>query len=188
MENKINNKELDSERMGKYKFFSSAFIYPNEDFFALFPMLEENGDELKREYDFLFRAKEIWLYGSEYTIKSEFQRSNCLADISGFYKAFGVEPEGDRPDLLSNELDFMYYLIFKKYYALENDQIEDGEEKAAICDDAQKKFFDEHLYKAAKEIGEKILSRADKESFYAARAEEMLEFIGSEQKYFQGVT
>ncbi len=177
--------KTDKDRMTSYKYFASVFIYPDEKFFKIFPSESNRKAALKREYDQLFRAREVWLYGAEYTLKNEFQRANYLADIMGFYKAFGVDTDKDRPDLLSNELEFMYYLIFKKCHAAENKDIEDPEEKAAICVDAQKKFFKEHLYPAAKGIAEKIISVSEKKSFYADRATELLEFAESEKNFFE---
>lgn len=163
--------QIDENRMLAYKAFAAAFIYPKE-------------KEMQRKYDELFRAKEIWLYGAEYTLKTEFQRANYLSDIMGFYRAFGLDTDKDRPDLLSNELEFMYYIIFKKCHALRNKGIKDAKEKASICADAQKKFFTEHLYPAAKKIAERIIANPEK-NFYSKKANEMLKFLESEKKYFK---
>lgn len=154
---------LNYGRMLKYKALASAFSYPSD-------------KNLFSEYDRLFRQKEIWLYGAEYIAENEFQRSNLLSDISGFYKAFGLQTDKDRPDFLVSELEFMYYLIHKEIKAPE-------EAKSSVCRDAAKKFFNEHLYAAAKKIAEKIISQ-DKSDFYPARAQELLEFLESEKKVF----
>ncbi|MGQ9629033.1 MAG: TorD/DmsD family molecular chaperone [bacterium] len=167
--------------MLKYKAFSVAFSYPGDDLFALFPELLSEGERLASEHDRLFRANEIWLYGVEYSAKNEFQRSKDLADIMGFYRAFGLEPNGDRPDSLSAELEFMYYLAFKQLRALESGE-EGARDKALICLDAQRRFFAEHLYPAAKRIGEAIASQTEND-FYRDIAERMLEFLESERRF-----
>lgn len=174
----------DRERMLRYKALAVAFSYPDDALLDIFPGLSDELEKLSIEYDRLFRAKSIWLYGTEYTAKSEFQRANFLSDIVGFYKAFGVEAEKDRPDSLVNELEFMHFLIFKMLHALE-DNIPNGKEKAAICLDAQKKFFDEHFYPAAKKIAE-IIIREDDSNFYQERAKELLNFLKSERVIFGG--
>lgn len=169
----------DRERMLRYKALAVSFSYPDNALLDLFPDLSGGTEKLGVEYDRLFRAKSIWLYGTEHTAKSEFQRPNFLSDIVGFYKAFGVEAEKDRPDSLVNELEFMHFLIFKMLHALESN-IPDGKEKAAICLDAQKKFFDEHFYPAAKKIAE-IIIREDSD-FYRERAKELLNFLEKEKQ------
>lgn len=110
---------------------------------------------------------------------NEFQRVQYLSDIMGFYKAFGVEPDKDRPDSLHIEFEFMHYLVFKRLKALKNN----SEDNAFVCLDAQKKFFNEHLYPAAKKIGEAIISKS-KNNFYVEIANIMLEFLESEKKFF----
>ncbi|MFQ6042717.1 MAG: molecular chaperone TorD family protein [Candidatus Poribacteria bacterium] len=194
---------VDKERMLKYKTFAAAFSYPDDSFFAFFPNLSSEKENLISEYDGLFRANEIWLYSTEYLAKNEFQRSNNLADIMGFYRAFGLEPNGDRPDSLSCEFEFMHFLIFKKVYALESEDDADAEEKAFICLDAQKKFFAEHLYPAAIKIAGAIIAKTKKEwrenvppqtpnleenNFYIKIAHEMLQFLESEKKLLGGDT
>jgi TorA maturation chaperone TorD len=172
----------DRERMLVYRTFAAAFSYPGDNLFRLFSLTTEEKKELPIEYDRLFRAKDIWLYGTEHTALNEFQRVQYLSDIMGFYKAFGLEPENDRPDSLHIELEFMHYLIFKKLQALEKEEA-DSNEKVFICFDAQKKFFNEYLYPAAGKIAKAIISQS-KNNFYVETATDMLEFIESEKKFF----
>lgn len=169
---------LNPERLLKYKKFSVAFSYPDAEFLAFFPEQKQMQEELFFEYDRLFRNNEIWLYSSEYKSENEFQRVQDLADINGFYRAFGLETNTDRPDSFSCELEFMHYLIFKELRAKTSNQ-PDANEKIAICLDAQKKFFWEHLYPAAKKIGETVISRT-KNNFYRQITQQLFTFVESE--------
>jgi TorA maturation chaperone TorD len=177
--------------MLNYKKFAVAFSYPEEEQTPHFRVgnvryhthKRVESDKLCLEYDRLFRSKEAWLYSAEYTSQNEFQRAKNLAEINGFYKAFGLETRGERPDALSCELEFMHYLIFKQDYAIKN-KIKNAKEKANICLEAQKKFFAEHLYQGAKNIVEKILSQGEN-GFYKQIARELLVFLESEQKYLK---
>ena len=68
-----------------------------------------------------------------------------LADLAGFYHAFGLEmceDAAERQDHLSIECEFMSVLAAKEAYAL---QMGMNEEPLAVCRDAQKKFLREHL-------------------------------------------
>ncbi len=171
---------LDKERLLKYKIYSLALAYPGEIFFHYFPGLKEEQGKVINEYDDLFRKNDIWLYTLEYTARGEFQKSNCLSDIMGFYKAFGLEPHEDRPDSLSTELEFMHYLIFKRIYALEN-QLRDFREKASMCVNAQSKFFNEYLYPGAKAVAEKVIA-VENEGIYFDVASQMLGFLADEKR------
>ena len=142
-----------------------------------FPELTPEKESLIREYDRLFRVKEIWLYGAEYTSEHEFQKSNNLSDISGFYKAFGLEIDNDRPDSLEAELEFMHYLIFKEINAPDK-------EKAETCADAGRKFYAEHLSPTAKAIAQKIIAETEND-FYKTAACGILEFFAEEEKLIQ---
>ncbi len=163
------------ERMLKYKMFAVAFSYPDDKFFELFSDLSSEREEIVSEYDSLFRSNEIWLYCAEYLAENEFQRVQVLSDIMGFYNAFGVEPNGDRPDALTCELEFMHYLVFKSIKA-------DTEEKISVCLDAQKKFFNEHLYAPGIKIANSIISKT-KNTFYKEIAEELTRFLRDEKEY-----
>jgi len=75
-------------------------------------------------------------YGSEHI----FQKSQDTGDISGWYRAFGMEKAdnlAESLDHISVELEFMHVLTHKEGYALTNH----GQEKADIVIKAQKKFI-----------------------------------------------
>lgn len=164
---------LSQERLLNYKKFAVALSYPEGEFFAFFSDYKLKKEELVLEYDRLFRSSEIWLYALEFMVENEFQRAQGLADINGFYRAFGLETNKDRPDALSCELEFMYYLIFKEINAPDK-------EKALICFAAQGKFFSEHLYPAAKRIGELIMLKT-RNNFYREVTRDLLAFLECEE-------
>lgn len=78
-------------------------------------------------------------YETEYIDgKLSFQRSAELADIAGFYRAFGMDAAADRPDHIAIELEFMAVLINLECRAETADQFE-------IARQAQMTFVREHL-------------------------------------------
>ena len=174
---------LDIERMENYRMFASATAYPDEKFFGCFPVFTDNEKkELAYEYDRVFRAGKVWLYGAEYMSENEFQRVAHLSDIMGFYRAFGVEPVNDRADAMANEFEFMYYLVLKKNRAASESPANNG--RVSVCSDAQKKFFEKHLHPAAKKICRKILQQSQNR-FYMSVAMEMLDFLKEEKRFFE---
>ncbi|MEK7326009.1 MAG: molecular chaperone TorD family protein, partial [Chloroflexota bacterium] len=85
-------------------------------------------------------------YETELGLPHEYRQSQEMADIAGFYRAFGFNIGGkvrERPDHISAELEFMHVLALKEAYAAERDVLEHVE----ICIDAQRKFLQEHLGK-----------------------------------------
>jgi TorA maturation chaperone TorD len=71
-------------------------------------------------------------------------RSHQLADVAGYYRAFGLEPakkNPERQDHIVLELEFMAWLIAKTLYASENEQAEN----TRLCGEAQVSFFEDHL-------------------------------------------
>ncbi len=175
--------QVDRERMLQYKALAVAFSYPDESFFAHFPACTGDRGSLETEYDRLFRAGRVWLYGAEYLADNEFQRAGLLSDIMGFYLAFGLEPDLDRPDSISCEAEFMHYLILKRQRLEQGAITNDTKEKADICRDAESKFFREHLEPAAKQIAAKIASESN-HSFYVQTADRLSEFLDVEAKHF----
>ena len=71
-------------------------------------------------------------------------KAGQLADIAGFYTAFGLAPSEGQPDVedhIATELEFMSALAVKEAWAL----AEGHHERADITADAAAKFFGDHL-------------------------------------------
>jgi len=105
----------------------------------------------------------------------ELTRTFELADVAGFYKAFGVEvePGGVRADHVVTELEFMNLLAVKEAIALQ----EEGEgEHAQICRDASRAFLRDHLARWAPRLGE-LLAGADGDPVYAVAGRLLSGFI-----------
>lgn len=73
-----------------------------------------------------------------------------MADIGAFYRAFGLDWHGERPDHISYELDFMRIAALKEANALRDKM----EEPAKITAEAQRKFLESHLGRWAYLLGE----------------------------------
>jgi nitrate reductase assembly molybdenum cofactor insertion protein NarJ len=106
----------------------------------------------------------------------ELTRTFEMADVAGFYKAFGVEVEsgGERSDHITAELEFMNLLAVKECIALQEEG--DGEH-AEICRNASRSFLRDHLARWAPRLGER-LAEADGDSVYAAAGRLLGGFIG----------
>jgi DMSO reductase family type II enzyme chaperone len=124
-------------------------------------------------------SKDCPPYETEYGGMHVFMQSNELGDICGFYGAFGLDSSEnvkERPDHISIELEFMYFLTYKEAYALRYDH---GEEKLGLIKDAQKRFMKEHLAKWIPVFSDFVSKGADT-VFYKELALLLKEFIASE--------
>ena len=91
-------------------------------------------------------------YETAFSSSHIFQQTQEQADIAGFYKAFGVNAQAERPDHVALELEFCYLLALKEAYARELDE----REHVAICRDAERTFLREHLARWAQLIGQRV--------------------------------
>jgi len=98
-----------------------------------------------------------------------------MADVAGFYWAFGVEvaPGGERPDHLAAELEFLQLLALKE--AIAHDE-PDGQEHAAICRDATRAFLRDHLGRWVQRFAER-LERAGAGTPYATAGRLLERFV-----------
>jgi len=82
-------------------------------------------------------------YELEYGRGEVFQQSQSLADLAGFYAAFGYQSNGplsERPDHLVAEWEFLSVLALKESIA----QYAEQNESAQCCRDAQRLFLRDH--------------------------------------------
>jgi TorA maturation chaperone TorD len=126
-------------------------------------------------------------YETEYiNSKFAFQRSNTLADISGFYQAFGlttsdIRPE--RPDHVVLELEFMACLLGLERQAYDQDS-ERQKTRRQVCRDAQTRFLHEHLGWWTPAFA-KLLRVADPKGFYAAAGDFLAALIPTERAFLK---
>jgi DMSO reductase family type II enzyme chaperone len=144
-----------------YGFLADAFIYPFENWLedvpALGPILQDLGladlqpangqmelSDLQMEHRRVFGLTGSVCYETEVGLPHEFRQSQEMADIAGFYRAFGFTPGGsrrERPDHIAVELEFMHLLALKEAYARETGV----QEHIEVSLDAQRSFIREHL-------------------------------------------
>jgi DMSO reductase family type II enzyme chaperone len=155
------NTDTAIRRAQVYSFLSDAFLYPDENWCEDVPLVEEilSGldwispglaiqppelAELQAAYRHAFGATGSLCYETEYGLPHEFRQSQELADISGFYRAFGFTNGSrvrERPDHLAAELEFMSILALKEAYTVKDGLVEHFE----VCLEAQRKFLGDHL-------------------------------------------
>jgi TorA maturation chaperone TorD len=121
--------------------------------------------------------------GSHYGTGHMFQSSQHLADLAGYYNAFGLEHGGKQLeglDHISLELEFMYVLTFKEGYAFEND----GSEKADVCIKAQKKFMKNEIGSWGS-LFAKLLETKGKDEYYTKIGGLLKVFLGMETAFLK---
>ncbi len=112
----------------------------------LFSAISNGIPRIQEEYARVFGhtlSKDTSPYELEHSKKEVFALTQNLADIRGFYNAFGLEvAESERADHIAIEAEFLSYLLFKEIYAkgtLNN------EENAEVCRQARHDFLQDHF-------------------------------------------
>jgi DMSO reductase family type II enzyme chaperone len=150
--------ETHAARGAVYRFFATAFRYPDQHvaralaspppgLTSLEGALWAADATLEDEYVRTFGhsvPKEFPPFETEFTSAQTFRQTADLADIAGFYRAFGVRvvPElGERLDALEVELEFLHLLAMKEAHALARGEAE----HASVVAAATRKFLSEHV-------------------------------------------
>lgn len=113
--------------------------------------------------------------------KLDFQRAQHLADVNGYYRAFGLKRANghpERPDHIALELEFMAVVIGLELVAAEPPLFD--AERVAICRNAQKRFLRDHLAWWTPAFAE-LLRRQDADGFYAVWGDLLAAFIPAER-------
>lgn len=186
------NQENALRRAQVYGFLAEVFLYPRENWsedgptvmeivrslgwIGVQPNIPTNSLlELQAAHRHTFGTAGSLCYETEYGLPHEYRQSQEMADIAGFYRAFGFNLGGavrERPDHVAVELEFMHILALKEGYALEADIPEHVE----ICVDAQGKFLQDHLGRWANLFAQSVAHNAP-DSPYAALAQFAADFV-----------
>ena len=126
---------------------------------ALLDGLPQFADQ-ERAYTLLFThsaSRDCPLFETAYTSRETFQQAQMMADIAGFYSAFGVQilPGVGQPDHLCAELEFMQFLALKEAYAREAL----GAPRVAQTRKVQRLFLTDHLGVWAGPFGMRVAAR-----------------------------
>ncbi len=105
-------------------------------------------------------SKECPPYGTCYGVSQvDFQQSQVMADISGFFRAFGFQVSGtarERIDHVAVELEFMQVLAAKEAYARSCGD----EEPAQIVREGEAAFMADHIGKWAPTFARRLRQRS----------------------------
>ncbi len=108
-------------------------------------------EDLRENYELIASREKNLLYEGNY--HHLFNAFEEMADIAGFYRAFGANFSGDRPDHICFELEFMRLLCLLESKAL----LQNEHERAEICISSQKKFLSEHLGRWTEDLMKKTV-------------------------------
>jgi TorA maturation chaperone TorD len=191
-------------RAARYKFLAAVFAYPEPSVLAelsegrwrdpekdperlrsalaAFSAARAQADPafLQEEYSVLFdRQVRCSPYESSYGDGRRLAGKPAeLADIAGFYTAFGLEPSSSHPEMpdhIALELTFMSALCLKEAYALFHGLVEGLE----VTRDARRGFLSAHLGRWVGAFAEGVEAAAQG-AFFKAAAALLREFVAEE--------
>lgn len=147
-------------------------------------------ETLAAEHNHLFEHSAVSSpYETEYE-PDPFAKARQLADIAGFYTAFGMSVSTTRPtlqDFLGTELEFMSYLARKEAYAA----VRNWKHRRQLTVDAERSFLHDHLGRwekaVCKDVTDHTAVEADTNSaapFFGAAASLCVQFVEDELRRF----
>ncbi|MBM4386968.1 MAG: molecular chaperone TorD family protein [Deltaproteobacteria bacterium] len=160
-----------------YRFFSLCFQYPRKGLSdEMLAVRGETGNNelplppsdetLEDEYHYILGSGGCCSpCESEHSGDRLGGKGRIMADVAGFYRAFGFIPDIETKspvDDIAVELSFLSFSTFKEAYA----RYQGKEEEAGLCAEAKRKFMKEHLLIWIGSFSGKLKESAP-ESFYA---------------------
>ncbi|MDA2933027.1 molecular chaperone TorD family protein [Acidobacteria bacterium AH-259-D05] len=122
-------------------------------------------------------------YETEYGQDGLFQQSQQLANLNGFYHAFGLkvrQVERERPDHIACQLEFLEFLSRKQAYALEHSD----DSMFQASSKAKRLFLKEHLGRFGRAFGYG-LKKQDPEGFLGMAGDFLFDFVTLECRRLQ---
>lgn len=164
--------------------FSPSALDPS----CAFALLPDSSDELNAEYEATFGllvSSDCPPYETEYIdSKFSFQRSQELAEIAGYYQAFGLQTSDrhrERQDHISLEMEFMAVVIGLETLAATRPPGDpDADRHRGVCLQAQVSFLEGHLAWWLPAFA-RLLGHLHGDGFYAASARLLAAFMPIER-------
>lgn len=119
-------------------------------------------------------------YESGYLGDNVFRQAHVMADVGGFYRAFGLRAgrrEPERVDHVTTELEFMRVLTRKEALA----RVHHGRPQVDICRRAQRRFWREHLGVWLNTFAALVAGRVER-GFYGAWGQALRTFAEAEDR------
>jgi TorA maturation chaperone TorD len=141
------------------------------------PWAEELRPTFERLFGHTLRGR-VCPYECEYGRNPLLQQAHQLADLGGFYAAFGLRPaseNGERVDHVACELEFLEFLTVKEVVALELEE-RDGWQ---VTHEAARQFLRQHLARFGRAFARNLRAEAPP-GFYLILAELCEVFLGVE--------
>jgi TorA maturation chaperone TorD len=91
-------------------------------------------------------------YETDVTATEVWRQTTELADLAGFYLAFGVRGHGERQDHVAVELEFLHAALYKAAWAIAHGE----DDRAAICLAAVDAFLTDHVLRWVHDLGERL--------------------------------
>ena len=125
-------------------------------------------------------SKQIAPYALEHLKNKDlFFQTQKLADLNGFYKAFGLQVESiERADHISTQAEFLSFLLLKQCLA-EQDSLSDKKE---ICEKAFSDFQRDHFFDWVEMFAKNLTTHIDSD-FYLLAGEFLSEFLEIEKSH-----
>jgi TorA maturation chaperone TorD len=95
-------------------------------------------------------------YETDYTARDVWRQSNELADLAGFYRAFGLQEHTERQDHVATELEFMHLVTYKAAWAT----AQEDPDNARVCNEAAESFMRDHLLRWSVGLSDRVHVRA----------------------------
>lgn len=144
-----------------------------------------DGDALRGTYAATFGTggeASISRYELSYAPGSLVTNTDRMADIAGFYRAFGLEraeDARDRNDYLPTQLEFLQHLALQIEYL----EAEDNAEGVAIATDATRSFLEDHIGRWVPRFVDALEEEVETE-FYLALGQLLAAFVAGEVERF----
>lgn len=121
---------------------------------------------------------------TEYGADNTFHQPQQLADISGYYQAFGLRPSvasEARVDHIACELEFMDFLSRKQALLAASDELDSPPdlETAEATQLAERAFLRNHLARFGRAFATRVVSK-EPDGYFGALGHTLLAFLGAE--------